>query len=359
MTTKEGMHTSLDVIGILLEPADALNAVLYLMEGDKGNAVLSGISMLPFMGEQFGKAGKGTKKYLLKAADATKLNRNEKFVKMLDNLDIFIKARKADIEDIRRWMRSLDNLADGGGYVIEYVTPDGLIYKVHMNDDFRVNINLMDEAGDTLQDSLRLGKRINNGGEVTEDVIKGESKILLGHGKWIKYTDDMKKYIIPPSNGYDAYLERVYIEIRKLGLDDIPIISKNTGLSEDDLIKLKEHIFLKTHYLSVKGEPLKELYFQADSEIAYAWQKAMKGELTFSEKQWFKQLLDHELTESALMENGMPLRDPSTYSRKGFLRDPIKNAHDKANLTAPQPSEFPGHDYSKDFLKYMDDEIIY
>ena len=160
VTTKEGMHTSLDVIGILLEPADALNAVLYLMEGDKGNVALSGISMLPFMGEQFGKAGKGTKKYLLKAADATKLNRNEKFVKMLDNLDIFIKARKADFEDIRRWMRSLDNLADGGGYVIEYVTPDGLIYKVRMNADFRVNINLMDESGDTLQDTLRVGKRI-------------------------------------------------------------------------------------------------------------------------------------------------------------------------------------------------------
>ena len=160
VTTKEGMHTSVDVIGILLEPADALNAVLYLMEKDWGNAALSGISMLPFMGEQFGKARKGTKKYLLKAADATKLNRNEKFVKMLDNLDIFIKARKADIEDIRRWMRSLDNLADGGDYVIEYVTPDGLIYKVRMNADFRVNINLMDESGDTLQDTLRVGKRI-------------------------------------------------------------------------------------------------------------------------------------------------------------------------------------------------------
>ena len=36
----------------------------------------------------------------------------------------------------------------------------------------------------------------------------------------------MGAHIIPPSNGYDAYLERVYIEIRKLELDDIPIISK-------------------------------------------------------------------------------------------------------------------------------------
>ena len=163
-------------MGILLKPADALNAVLYLMEKEWENAALFGVSMLPFMGEQFGKAGKGTKKYLLKAADATKLNRNEKFVKMLDNLDIFIKARKADIEDIRRWMRSLDNLADGGGYVIEYVTPDGLIYKVHMNDDFRVNINLMDEAGDTLQDSLRVGKRVDDGG-VAEEFIKGGNSL--------------------------------------------------------------------------------------------------------------------------------------------------------------------------------------
>ena len=29
-----------------------------------------------------------------------------------------------------------------------------------MNADFRVNINLMDESGDTLQDTLRVGKRI-------------------------------------------------------------------------------------------------------------------------------------------------------------------------------------------------------
>ncbi len=139
------MHTSLDVMGILLEPADALNAVLYLMEKDWGMQHCPGLVCFLYGENSLEKQERGTKKYLLKAADATKLNRNEKFVKMLDNLDIFIKARKADIEDIRRWMRSLDNLADGGGYVIEYVTPDGLIYKVRMNDDFRVNINLMDE----------------------------------------------------------------------------------------------------------------------------------------------------------------------------------------------------------------------
>ena len=72
-------------------------------------------------------------------------------------------------------MRSLENLADGGDYVIEYVTPDGLIYKVRMNDDFRVNINLMDEAGDTLQ----IEKRSSNNGKLEGNVIKKESKANL------------------------------------------------------------------------------------------------------------------------------------------------------------------------------------
>lgn len=85
----------------------------------------------------------------------------------------------------------------------------------------------------------------------------------------------------------------------------------------------------------------------------------MKGELTFDEKQWFNQLLNHELTEASLMDKRMPLRDPSTYGSTGFIQDTSKNAHDKANLIAPQPDEFPGHDLSKEFFEHVDDEIDY
>ena len=143
------------------------------------------------------------------------------------------------------------------------------------------------------------------------------------------------------------------------GLDDIPTIAKHTGLSEADLIKLKEHLFLNSHDLSVDGKVLQKFYFQADSEIAYAWQRAMSGELTPSEKQWFEQLLNHELTESALMEQGLPLRDPSIWTPDGFLEDAAKNAHDKANLTAPQPDDFPDHDAFEEFMKHVDDDIEY
>ena len=174
LMTKEGRHVALDGIGIFLEPADLVNAVLYLVEGELGDAALSGVSMLPMLGDLFGKGGKGTK-YLLKAADLTKLNRNKKVVKVLENIDIFIKARKADMGELQEWIRkSLDNLAHGGDEVIELVTPDGI--KVRISGDLRANINLINEKGDILQDTARLGEKAGDGGEA----LKGVSGALEG-----------------------------------------------------------------------------------------------------------------------------------------------------------------------------------
>lgn len=171
---------------------------------------------------------------------------------------------------------------------------------------------------------------------------------------FIPYTDEMRKYIIVPENGYQAYLERQYIEIRKMGLEDVDIIAKNTGLSRQEVIELKLHLFLTTHPLSHEGQPLKELYFQADPEIAYGWNKALQGELLQDEKDWFRELANHELTESKYMKEGMVLRDPSTYVvGKGFDENIEKNAHDKANVTARQPNEFPRHKGYKEFNEYF------
>lgn len=157
MTTREGMHTALDVVGIFLDAADAVNAVIYLTEKDWGNAALSGICMIPMLGDFFGKGGKGTK-CLLKAADLTKLNRSKKVMKVLDSIDIFIKARKADMGEVQKWIRkSLDNLANGGDEVVELVTPEG--FRIRISGDLRANINLMDETGDVVQDTVRLGDK--------------------------------------------------------------------------------------------------------------------------------------------------------------------------------------------------------
>ena len=125
-----------------------------------GNAALSGICAFPLLGDFLGKAGKETK-YLLKLTDLSKLKRNEKVLDMLKDLDIFIKARRADISELHRWIRkSWDNLLGGGGYAAEYVTQDGMIYRIRTSDDFWVNINLMDDAGDMLQ----AGRKVGNAG---------------------------------------------------------------------------------------------------------------------------------------------------------------------------------------------------
>ena len=45
--------------------------------------------------------------------------------------------------------------------------------------------------------------------------------------------------------------------------------------------------------------------------------------------------------------------------RSGYLDNPTLNAHDRANLTAPQPDGYPGYNPTKEILDHVDDEIVY
>ena len=197
LTTREGMHASLDVIGIFFEPADLLNAVLYMTEGDWGNAGLSIVCMIPLLGDYFGKGGKGIK-YALKAAEMMKLNRSRKVIKVLDSIEIFVRARKADMGELQKWIRkNLDNLLRGGDEVVELVTPEGI--RIRINGDFRANINLMDESGEIVQDTVRLGNKAGDGGELAGDVIKKSkprisdiSKEKWGRGSFDSVEDSLE-----------------------------------------------------------------------------------------------------------------------------------------------------------------------
>lgn len=60
----DGIQTGLDVVGfvpVVGEIADGGNAIIYLIRGDMQNAALSGISMIPGIGDAIGKGGKGIK----------------------------------------------------------------------------------------------------------------------------------------------------------------------------------------------------------------------------------------------------------------------------------------------------------
>ncbi len=111
-------------------------------------------------------------------------------MKVLENIDIFIKARKADMGELQKWIRkSLDNLAHGGDEVIELVTPDGI--KIRISGDLRANINLMDETGDMLQDTVRVGEKAGDGGDVAKTFNNGSSILskLQGTGKVGDFSD--------------------------------------------------------------------------------------------------------------------------------------------------------------------------
>lgn len=51
--------------------------------------------------------------------------------------------------------------------------------------------------------------------------------------------------------------------------------------------------------------------------------KALEGELSAKEKAWFRQLADHELAESKMMQEGLPYRDIN-YFKDGTTNESTK-----------------------------------
>jgi hypothetical protein len=143
---------------------------------------------------------------------------------------------------------------------------------------------------------------------------------------------------------YDIFIKQdeiafnTYTKLRETGLDEneLKIFSENTGLSIDTVTKLKEHVILTEHQNLLNNETRTYFcdYFQPDLNIAYGWEKALKGELNATEKAWFKQL-----AESELMKQGIPYRTIESINSDGFLTGNPPGAHDLAPLP---PGDFPG-----------------
>ncbi|GIO95288.1 hypothetical protein J14TS5_03740 [Paenibacillus lautus] len=128
-----------------------------------------------------------------------------------------------------------------------------------------------------------------------------------------------------------------------MDMNELEVFSKNTGLSLNEAIELKKHLFLTEHVNmpdTVSGKYYYTGYLHPDMHIAFGWEKALKGELAPNEKDWFRQLADHELAESKLMQDGIPYRKIESWNLKEGLtaRPPNQGAHD---LAPPPPKDFP------------------
>ncbi|WP_185746402.1 late control protein [Brevibacillus sp. AG162] len=136
-----------------------------------------------------------------------------------------------------------------------------------------------------------------------------------------------------------------YDDIRSVGMTDIEQVAKNTGMTIEEIRAMKQHMFFDTHKIPLDNQSYRVGHFTPDLEVGFIWKEAQKGELNPKQKKWFQELAKHELTESEIMKQGYPYKNPGSYQKDSddFGSDP-PGAHDVAS---DQPSfELPGaYDY--------------
>lgn len=115
-------------------------------------------------------------------------------------------------------------------------------------------------------------------------------------GSGIINTGAISGALNPYSKEAEKHAAQYYESVRHMKTD-IKHIAANTGISENDIYKIKEHIFLKKHDLG-GSEPE---YFYPSYEMAQSWQRLIDGK---NIKEHDITLLRHELMEYDLMEQG-------------------------------------------------------
>ena len=100
----------------------------------------------------------------------------------------------------------------------------------------------------------------------------------------------------PQSDQAQEHAEKHYEAVKRMKTD-IKHISANTGFSEDDITKIKNHVFIEKHDLG-NGELE---YFYPNYEMAQSWQRLIDGK---NIQKHDITLLNHELLEQRLMKKG-------------------------------------------------------
>jgi hypothetical protein len=130
--------------------------------------------------------------------------------------------------------------------------------------------------------------------------------------------------------------EAAYAAIRA-NTGDVPAIAANTGISQDIIAQVKNHLFLTEHDVPIGPGEVAHGYFTADEEIAGLWGKAEDGTLNPAQQGRFRSLISHEYVEGRLMESGMPYRSAAPEAWNGdeqTFNPPYFGAHEVAPIAA-------------------------
>jgi len=98
-----------------------------------------------------------------------------------------------------------------------------------------------------------------------------------------------------------------YDQIRK-DMGDTVRIAANTGIPQDKLDQIKDHVFYKHHELVTGRAQTTQGNFTPDPYIADLWPKAGAGRLEGDDAERFHRIMAHEYVESSLMNAGMSYR---------------------------------------------------
>ncbi|MEK4075981.1 WXG100 family type VII secretion target [Paenibacillus sp. FSL M7-0656] len=195
-------------------------------------------------------------------------------------------------------------------------------------------------SGDNVQDIRKHAKKVTVYDNYSEIVTHDNKVVRINKDDMPNSSFNKLDELILFEDSISDYGMKSYDKIRNMQLEDVPDVAKNTGLNISDITNLKKHLFLEKHEIPKAGGILiKKEHFSPDDEIAYAWQLAQKKELNQAQKDWFKQLADHELTEAKLMREGIPYRRIESWSddKRTYTDQP---PNDGAHRKAPEQPEY-------------------
>jgi hypothetical protein len=159
-------------------------------------------------------------------------------------------------------------------------------------------------------DALGVGeKRTAEEQEAPEDDLGDELKSgTSSTASELVLTDDFSRRIIdsrgssgaldPYSKAAGKHAEQYYESVRKM-TTDAERIANNTGFSLADIERIKSYVFNEEHDLG-EEEPMR---FSPSYEMAESWQRLIDGK---NIQPHDITLIQHELMESKLVEDGMP-----------------------------------------------------
>jgi hypothetical protein len=178
----------------------------------------------------------------------------------------------------------------------------------------------------------------NNGNVDPLDVLSGAIGGAASRGRGARSSGDAPDGYLPRTGG-STYIDgaqsdwaaQTYETIRNTP-GDTKRIAANTGIDQNVLDRIKDHIFNNVHTdvpVPPNGTPMTGRFAPFDN-IADLWTKADSGTLNSDEAVRFHRWAAHEGVESILMANGMPYRAGVWDDGVNFPTEDSFGAHDVA-----------------------------